>query len=97
MKILLTFLDILSAISAVIAAVFWYRSAKIKTGDNFIINVSMGHAFGGAPAGQGRSPQLEELAKALAKQSKLSAIAAGFAAAAGFAQSIAVILRILTG
>jgi len=95
MKILLTFLDILSAISAVIAAIFWYRSTKVKTGGTFIVYVSPAQALGG-PVGVGHSPQLEELAAALTKQSKLSAIAAFFAAIAALAQSIAVIIRILT-
>jgi len=88
----------LSAICAIAAAVYWLRSALVNTPDGFAVHVSkpdgfMGQPLGGGPLhatfiGTAHSSDFQALAEALKKQSKLSAIGAGFASGAAIFQVI---------
>lgn len=90
-------LDILSALAAVAAAILWLKSAKIKTPDNFSIFVArangsmgqpLGDPLGATYVGHAFSQDLQNLAHALIKQSKLSARAALCAGASAILQAI---------
>jgi len=81
-----------SAVSAIIAAILWFMSAKIKTPNHFGIYVvkpdgvmgePLGDPLGGKYIGHAYSSDLELLGNNLIRQSKLSAwaaIAAGISA-----------------
>ena len=81
-------LNVFSAIAAIIAAILWFWSAKIKIPSNFPITVMSVHSVGAQIIGEqiassGSSEEIDDLARAMIKQSKLSgyaAIAAGIAA-----------------
>jgi hypothetical protein len=91
------YLPYAGAFFAVVAAVLWFLSARVKTPSSFHIQViaggGLGGALGGGPVGGGRvlsatSQDLTDLAKALIWQSRLSsaaAICAGIAAPLGAA------------
>lgn len=90
-----------SAILAVIAAVLWWISAKVKTPSSFPIavikpdnfNRPFGEPLGGTFMGHGHSPKLNELGENLRNQSKWSAKAAVFAAASALCQALTIILE----
>jgi hypothetical protein len=86
-------LDIASAIFAFLAALLWFCSALIKLPHEFPITVVSSHFEDDiAPAGPvystGSSQQLDELGKAVIKQSNLSAYAAICAAVAASCQGL---------
>lgn len=102
MAILGNILDIMTGITAIIAAVFWFKSAKIETPESFVIHVVKpdrnpmgGNPMGGTYMGHAYSENLVKLAEALKKQSKLSAIAAGFAASSAIILSISIIVKLV--
>lgn len=90
-----------SAVFAVVAAVLWFKSAKVKTPSSFPVNVVQGDSFsqpfaqplGGTFVGQGYSPALNELGEALRRQSKWSAWAAGFAAVSALFQALTMLFE----
>ncbi len=96
-----TTIDILSAICAVVAAIVWWQSARVKTPDKFNIAVVKpdtqpmgGNPIGGTYIGNAYGQDLNNLADALKKQSQLSARAAVFAGIAAFLQSISIIIGV---
>lgn len=101
---LTTILDILTAITAIIAAVIWLRSASVKTPSGFSIHIVKpdglfgspmgGDPLGGTYMGHAYSKDLQDLAAALKKQSRQSAIAAIFAGSSAILQSISILLKI---
>jgi hypothetical protein len=100
MILLANILDILTAVFAIIAAVLWLKSAKIKTPENFSIYVVKpnqtplgGNPMGGTYLGNAYSQDLTELAIALKKQSKLSANAASFAALSAMIQALSILTK----
>jgi hypothetical protein len=95
------FLNILSALFAIVAAGLWLMSARVKTPDYFSVHVSRSDGFGqplggppmfGEHIGQAHSQDFVVLADALKKQSRLSAWAASSAAGAAALQAIALML-----
>ena len=93
-------LDILTVIAGIIAAVQWYRSAKIETPNNFSIHIVKpnhspmgGNPLDGIYIGHAYSNDLVKLADALKRQSKLSANAAQFASVSAIAQAISIIIK----
>lgn len=88
----------LSALSAVLAAWYWLRSAQVSTPKEFpiVVDTPVGDAAGGAPSmgalGTGYSVALDELAHALKRQSQLSAVAATCAAISAGLQAAALLL-----
>ncbi len=90
-------LTILSALFAIAAAALWFVSAVVKTPGRFSIHVvrpngTMGQPLGGNPmggtyVGQAYSSDLVELARALRRQSKFSAWAAGCAGISALLQA----------
>lgn len=94
-------LNYISALSAIVAAILWFMSAKIKTPSHFTIIVSratgpmgkpFGKPFGGEYVGHAYSSDLKELGNNLIKQSKLSAIAAIAAGISAITQAIIMML-----
>ena len=90
-----------SALFAIVAAVLWFMSARVKTPESFSIHVVRSNSFIGQPIGQpigatfigtAHSADLVELANGLRRQSKLSAYAAVCAAASAVAQAITLAL-----
>ena len=96
-------LQILSAGSALLAAVLWLRSAKIKTPKEFRVQVFVS-VFNdpGMPSyevnavGYGTSEELERLGNAMIEQSRLSAQAAQCAAASALLQVVAIVLPLIS-
>lgn len=88
-----------SVVLALLAAFFWWRSAVVETPDPNWLDITVVKPHGPAPLGPvgasfvgvGQSQALSELMLALDKQSKLSGVAALFAAAAALAQGIAML------
>jgi|SRR5271165_2602904 len=85
--------DLTSALFAFGAAAFWIASARVKIPQSFSVNVITIHTgdaeFPGAETvgkGFGTSEELNDLGKALIKQSRLSAFAAWLAAIAAVLQ-----------
>jgi hypothetical protein len=97
---LLSWINFVAAASAFVAAFFWFWSAIVKTPQQFRITAatsSLGGPIGGGPVGGGEaypatSKDLKDLAAALKKQSRLSAIAAVFA---GIAASPGVLVYLI--
>jgi hypothetical protein len=90
-------LNFLSGIAALLAAYWWYRSARIKTPDEFPIQVFSDAPFSAEipPASietVGTSPQLDAIGKALIAQSGLSARAALCAAISAVIQVVVLAL-----
>lgn len=84
----MNWLQILSITTAVAAAIFWFLSAVVRTPKSFAVHVvraegpmgqPMGGPVGGTYVGQAYSNDFLELASALKRQSRLSALAAVFA------------------
>ena len=93
--------DILSVIFAFTAAGLWGWSAWIKLPRQFPIIVVSSHSESDIiPAGEvysvGSSPQLDELGKAVIRQSELSRYAAVSAAITALCQGFAIFLRIIS-
>jgi hypothetical protein len=91
------YLQIASAVFAIIAAALWFASAFVPTPKNFSVRVSVltgpSHlATSPVSDAYGESDELNALGKALVKQSHLSAAAASFAALAALSQAISVLL-----
>ena len=93
--------EIGSAVFAIVAAVLWLKSAWVKTPHEFNVQVitwhneSAGSPDGSEVVGQGHgvSEELEELGKALIKQSRLSSAAAAFAALSALCQGVAILVQ----
>jgi hypothetical protein len=86
-----------SALAALVAAALWLMSAKVKIPKSFPIYVVKPDAFAGQMlggplgaeySGFGHSDELDSLAAALVRQSRLSAWAAGAAATSAVLQGI---------
>lgn len=98
-------LDVLTAIAAIIAAFLWFKSAKIKTPHTFSIYVVKpqglfgrplgGNPIGGTYMGNAYSNDLQDLASALMKQSKFSAIAATFAGVSAILQAASILIKVV--
>lgn len=78
-------LEFCSAACAAGAAILWYLSARVKVPHEFPITVTSAHTMleqviGANVTSTGSSEQLDDLARAVIKQSRLSGWAAGFAA-----------------
>ncbi len=92
------FLEIISAVSAVIAAILWIFSTFVKTPRDFTVQVISAHLFEAEGAmgtsvvseGYGTSKELEHLGAALVRQSRYNAAAAVFAAIAAASHAAAV-------
>jgi hypothetical protein len=91
--------DLASALFALGAAGLWIASAMVKTPKSFSVNVITVHAgdpeFPSAEVvgkGFGTSAEMNDLGKALVRQSRLSAFAAGSAAIAALLQGLLAIL-----
>lgn len=82
MKIVYIF-NILSAFSAIFAAIFWYVSAKIKVPKDFPRSSD----------GKGYSINIRPLSRSLQKQSKFSSYAALCASIAAICQAISILLN----
>lgn len=92
-------LQALSALFAICAAILWFKSAVVQTPSTFRISVAKpsgawGEPLGGNPLGaeyiaNGYSPDLQDLAKALVKQSRWNARGAVCAAIAALIQAAA--------
>jgi phosphate/sulfate permease len=87
------YFEVLSVLCAGIAGVLWFLSARVKIPQKFPIQVTSTHTMvdqiiGAQVISTGSSPELDDLARAIAKQSRLSAWAAGFACAAAISQAI---------
>ncbi|WP_296231543.1 hypothetical protein [uncultured Pseudomonas sp.] len=87
-----------SVLLAILAAWFWWRSAVVETPDPNRLGITVVKPLGPAPmvagasfVGVGQSEHLKRLMLALARQSKLSGVAARYAAAAAIAQGIALL------
>jgi hypothetical protein len=96
----LPWFDIASAIFAFVAAFLWWLSARVKTPRQFVV-ISSSFVddiapIGGQISGVGSSPQLDELALALIRQSKLSAGAATCAGLAALCQAISITSRLIS-
>ena|SRR5271166_2793479 len=95
-------LDIASAIFAFIAAVLWFLSARIKMPREFPILVTSSHfadseiPSAGEVHSVGSSKQLDDLGRAVIKQSALSSYAAGYAAVAAVCQGLAIFVRLIS-
>jgi hypothetical protein len=83
MSHLITHLNLISAALAFGAALAWLMSARVYLPQNFKIHTSK--AIGSS--GIGTSAELDQLGRALKYQGKLSALAAGFAAASALVQA----------
>lgn len=88
------FLNVLSAVCAVVAAVYWFRSASVELPKNFPLMVYTSHrlletVIGSEIGATGSSPEIDALGQAMIKQSELSAIAARWACAAAALQAAA--------
>jgi hypothetical protein len=81
----LKLIESLSAVFAIIAALLWLQSARVRTPTQFPINTIT--PIGGI--GTGGSPALQELGQALRRQSRWSAAAAICAAVSALLQAIA--------
>ncbi len=94
-------LDILTAIAAIIAALLWFKSARIKTPNTFSIHVVKsrgqlgGNPMGGTYMGNAYSNDLQDLAAALKLQSTWSARAAVFAGISATLQSLSILIKAL--
>jgi hypothetical protein len=99
---LATALTVFSALFAIAAALLWFVSAVVKTPNSFSIHVvrpdsSMGQPLGGNPqggtyVGHAYSNDLVTLAKALRRQSKFSAWAAGCAGVSAILQAASMLV-----
>ena len=83
-----------SAVFAVFAAYFWYRSAKVRLPSKFPIQIYREHiadelVIGQSIVSNGSNPEIDDLGKAMILQSKLSALAALCAAGAAICQAFA--------
>ncbi|MGA3302155.1 MAG: hypothetical protein ABSC72_02580 [Methylovirgula sp.] len=93
------FLEIISAISAVLAAILWIASSLVRTPRDFMVQVISAHLFEAEGAigtsvvseGYGTSRELELLGSALIRQSRFNAGAAVFAAIAAASHAAAVL------
>ena len=90
-------LEIATAAFAVLAAVLWFASARVKTPQTFTVKVLSTHLASSDVDGSeiisdgfGTSPELEALGAALIKQSRRSSCAAIAAAASALCQGGAV-------
>ena len=94
----MNWLNIITALFALAAAILWFLSAKVKTPNSFSIHVVKpngqeplgGNPIGGTYQGHGYSSELTKLAESLSKQSKLSALAAIFAGLSAITQTISI-------
>ena len=94
MKIVNIICQVLAALMALGAALIWWWSARIKTPEQFQIFVTVDQlntGFGGGGNGTGTavSPELNELAGALKRQSSLSGYAAMLTGLSALLQAIA--------
>lgn len=93
------FLELISAISAFLAAILWIASSLIRTPRDFTVQVISAHLFEAEGAvgtsivseGYGTSRELELLGSALIRQSRLNAAAAVCAAIAAASHALIVL------
>jgi hypothetical protein len=90
--------EIASALFAGLAAALWFVSARVETPKQFRIEVQVpavpSHlVIGPFSDGLGRSEEINELGRAVARQSRWSAFAAGSAGLSATCQAIALILQ----
>jgi len=92
--------DLASAAFALLAAALWLASAVVKTPASFSVNViTVGASDAEVPSsdvvaqGFGTSDELNALGKALIRQSKRSALAAGSAATAALLQFLVILVH----
>lgn len=93
-------LSALSAVWALMAAVYWFKSAKVQLPTEFPLAVTSSHqhlerVIGSEIVSSGSSPEIDRLGKALIEQGKLNAKAAGWACAAALFQASALLLGVL--
>jgi hypothetical protein len=86
-----------SALFALFASYFWLKSAKVKLSLTFPIEIYSEHIADDLVIGQsivssGSSSQIDDLGKAMIRQSKLSACAARCAAGAAVCQALALLI-----
>ena len=99
-------LQCLSAFFAMAAAFLWLISAMVKTPESFPVQVVQPQvrpmqlpkgleSFNATYTGYGRSPQLNELGKALRRQSRWSSAAACCAGVSAILQAITLVFQVL--
>lgn len=86
-----------SAVAALAAALLWFRSAKVRLPSRFPMTVVAVHLTGEPIAGAevlstGSSAEIDQLGRAMIRQGRLSAQAAGAAGIAAALQGIALLL-----
>lgn len=103
-----TILMLFSAVTAIVAAFFWWKSAKVETPDSFPFYVVQHREMplgvgrdgsmldGGKFIGNAYSDNINKLADALKKQSKMSSIGAIFAAISALLAGLSTILQLLS-
>jgi hypothetical protein len=88
-------LSALSAVWALMAALYWFRSAKVQLPTEFPLAVishrHLERVIGSEIVSSGSSPEIDSLGKALIEQGKLNAKAAGWASAAALFQASALL------
>ncbi len=84
-------LSYLSALFALLAAVFWLVSAKVNTPTAFPIDVSIVKRPNGRHMIQGHSEDLPELGRQLRRQSKWSGWAAACAGMSALLQAVTIV------
>jgi|SRR5450759_763477 hypothetical protein len=94
------YLNIASALFAVGAAVLWLLSAKVRLPNQFPITVISVHEMvdqiiGAQVISTGSSPEIDDLGRALIRQSKLSSAAAVCAGIAATCQAIVLISALI--
>jgi hypothetical protein len=93
------FLEIISAVSAVLAAILWIASCFVRMPRDFTVQVISAHLFEAegvmgtsvVSEGYGTSKELELLGSALVRQSQFNAAAAVFAAIAAASHAASVL------
>jgi hypothetical protein len=89
----------LSALSAFMAAIYWFRSARVLLPREFPLNVYSTHQndeiAGAQIVSMGSSPQIDRLGEAMIEQSELSKKAAGWACAAAVFQGCVFIMGLI--
>ncbi|WP_345822412.1 hypothetical protein ABC766_12940 [Methylobacterium fujisawaense] len=90
-------LNVASALAAIAAAGLWWASARVEVPSQFPITVysmhtSMNQIIGEQVVSTGSSPEIDNLARAMIRQSQLSAWAAVAAGIAAALQGVALLL-----
>lgn len=91
MHFFVSMLNVVSIVSAFVAAKLWYESAKVNLPDKFTIfseHYTSDNPEGAQIFAEANSPELNSLGNALIEQSKLSAYAARAAAVAAVTQGL---------